>query len=72
MSDYSNDIETYQIDDQYLIGEDLLVAPIIYGQTQRKVYVPQGCWVDYWTGEAIGGGWHDVQTEDIPVYVKQQ
>ena len=71
VSDYSNDVETYQIDNEYLMGDDLLVAPIIYGENQRKVYIPQGCWADYWTGEKVENGWREVQTDRIPVYVKQ-
>ena len=71
VSDYSDDCETYQIDNQYLLGEDLLVAPIIYGENKRRVYIPKGCWIDYWTGEKVNNGWLEIQTEKIPVYIKQ-
>ncbi len=71
VSDYSDDVETYQIDDQYLLGDDLMVAPIIYGENQRKAYIPKGCWIDYWTGEAVAEGWMEIQTEKIPVFIKK-
>ena len=71
VSDYSKDEETYKIDDEYLFGDDLLVAPIIYGETSRKVYLPQGEWMDYWTGEPVENGWIEVNTSNIPVFVKK-
>jgi alpha-glucosidase (family GH31 glycosyl hydrolase) len=47
------------IDDQYLLGPDLLVAPVVReGVTERAVYLPAGAWTDYWTGaRATGPGW---------------
>lgn len=43
--------------DQYLFGDDLLVAPVVdRGATTKSVFFPPGRWVDWWTGEAIEGG----------------
>ena len=69
--DYTSDPEVGDIDDEYLFCEDLLVAPIAAntGNT-RKVYLPKGNWVDFFTGEAVVPGWHSVTTEGIPVYRK--
>jgi alpha-glucosidase (family GH31 glycosyl hydrolase) len=42
---------------QYLLGEYLLVAPVIVqGALTRKIYMPKGEWVNYWTGEHYTGG----------------
>lgn len=71
VSDYSKDEETYTIDDEYLLGDDLLVAPILYRQTERKVYLPQGEWVDYWTGLPVESGWFETSTANIPVFIKK-
>ncbi|TNE92392.1 MAG: hypothetical protein EP330_01695 [Deltaproteobacteria bacterium] len=56
---YPDDAETWNLDDQYLLGEDLLVAPILQtGLTERDVYLPEGTWFDVWTGEQLAGpGW---------------
>ncbi|HEX5997428.1 MAG TPA: TIM-barrel domain-containing protein [Jiangellales bacterium] len=41
---------------QYLLGDDLLVAPVVEpGAEQWEVYLPEGEWVDAWTGEGFGG-----------------
>lgn len=43
-------------DDQFLLGDDLLVAPLFAGQKERKVLLPEGVWHDFETGEAFPGG----------------
>ncbi len=60
--------------DQYLLGDDLLVAPMFAGVASRKVRLPKGNWCDYDTGEMVGNG----QTieikpalDKIPVYVRE-
>lgn len=69
--DYTEDAETYEIDNEYLFGEDLLVAPMTAEEDTRKVYLPAGEWIDYWTGEPVSCGWHEVVTENIPVYQRK-
>lgn len=47
-------------DDEYLIGDDLLVAPVIIdGERQRDIYLPQGQWRSYWNHAEVhdGGRW---------------
>jgi sulfoquinovosidase len=62
---YPDDRETFTIQDQYLYGADLMVAPVIEGGAiARKVYLPEGEWVHIWSGEHFGAGWHDV---DAPI-----
>ena len=68
--DYTSDPETYGIEDQYMLGDDLLIAPMTEKQDTRWVYLPEGEWKDFWTGEDKVCGWHQVSTENIPVYVK--
>jgi alpha-D-xyloside xylohydrolase len=46
-------------DDEYLLGDDLLVAPVTErGATTRDVSLPPGTWVDFWTGESHEGNQH--------------
>ena len=70
VSDYTDDKETYKIDDEYLIGKDLLVAPIAVGENSRTVYLPEGEWRDYFTGEIHQKGFFDLATNGIPVFEK--
>lgn len=44
-------------DDTFLLGDSLLVAPVVLrGKTTRDVMLPEGEWVDWWTGKAFTGG----------------
>jgi alpha-glucosidase len=54
--DHQYDPTVRDIDDEYLLGPDLLVAPVVEaGVTARHVYLPEGGWYDWHTGEAVGG-----------------
>ena len=70
VSDYTSDPETYNIDDEYLLCDNLLVAPIIVGKTEREVYLPEGNWRDYFTKNPVKSGKFTVRTDSIPVYEK--
>ena len=66
--DYTDDVQTYGIDDQYIFCDNLVVAPITADENKRRVYLPEGKWVDYWTKMPVDVGWFDVETENIPVF----
>jgi alpha-glucosidase (family GH31 glycosyl hydrolase) len=54
--EYPNDPRSATAEYQYLLGEYLLVAPVIEpGATTRRLYLPQGEWLNYWTGERYAG-----------------
>jgi alpha-glucosidase len=55
---HEHDRRTYAIQDAYLYGQDLLVAPVWQAvQDERPVYLPEGeTWVHVWTGETYDGG----------------
>ncbi|MFM7403523.1 MAG: alpha-glucosidase [Erythrobacter sp.] len=58
---YPDDRETFAIQDQYLYGMDLMLAPVIEaGAGARRVYLPADQWRHVWTGEDFAPGWHDV------------
>ena len=68
VSDYTNDPETYSIDDQYIFCDRLIVAPMTEADNDsRRVYLPEGKWVDFWTKKPVNSGWFEVNTENIPV-----
>ncbi|MDA0182093.1 glycoside hydrolase family 31 protein [Solirubrobacter phytolaccae] len=72
--DFQDDVTVRDLDDQYLLGPDLLVAPVTQpGMTARHVYLPAGDWHDWHTGERLEGGrWIVAATpmERIPLYAR--
>jgi len=71
--DFPSDPLCYQLEDQYLFGADLLVAPVLEADTQaRNVYLPAGAtWRDAWTDQVFTGGqWLTVQAplDRIPLF----
>jgi alpha-glucosidase len=56
--EYPGDVRASLVEDQYLVGSDLLVAPVLHeGRTSREVYFPQGeTWIDWWSGARHAGG----------------
>jgi sulfoquinovosidase len=62
---YPDDRETFTIQDQYLYGADLMVAPVIEeGAVMRDVYMPEDGWTHIWTGEYFKSGHHKI---DAPI-----
>ncbi|PWG78976.1 glycoside hydrolase family 31 protein [Pararcticibacter amylolyticus] len=54
--DYRKDANVYDIGDQYLFGNNLMVCPVTTkGAQTRTVYLPEGTWFDYWTGKKYAG-----------------
>jgi len=73
--DFASDPVCYQLEDQYLFGADLLVAPVLEADTHaRNVYLPTGAtWRDAWTDQVFSGGqWLSVQTplDRIPLFLR--
>ena len=69
---YPNDPVSWYIDDQYFCGENFLVCPVMNDSGVRNIYLPDGEWVDFWTGESHSGSqWlmQKVSTMDqLPVF----
>lgn len=72
---YENDPETYNLNGEFLVGENLLVAPVLeQGATKKMVYLPEGVWYDYWSGEKIPGQQYIIREAPIdlcPIYVRE-
>ncbi|EKQ51337.1 MULTISPECIES: glycoside hydrolase family 31 protein [unclassified Clostridium] len=72
---YQNDKKTYEINDEFLCGENILVAPVVeQGAKARMVYLPEGeIWIDYWTKEEYKGGQYIVRETPLdicPIFIK--
>lgn len=72
---YPKDMETYLVADQYLVGKDILVAPVVReSERKRSVYFPKGDdWRDFETGELYKGGTRqmvDAPLERLPVFIR--
>jgi alpha-D-xyloside xylohydrolase len=66
--EYPEDPTSWTIDDQYMFGSRLLVAPLFESAEARRVYLPPGEWVDYQTGRSYAGArWHEIKAGQIPV-----
>ena len=73
--DFEKDPLAVEIEDQFLFGPDLLVAPIThYKKRNREVYLPNGIdWTDVWTKETHLGGQKinaEAPIEQIPVFMR--
>ncbi len=72
--DNPEDSNTYDLEEQYMFGRSLLVAPVVQeGQTVKSVYLPEGEWIDFWHNALTPGGItkdYYVDVNSIPVYVK--
>lgn len=71
--DYPDEPSLQFIEDEYLIGDRMLVAPLFAGESERQIVLPSGEWHDFWTGHRIQGPTTisvSSSMEKIPVYVK--
>lgn len=59
---YEDDEKAYSVQDEYLLGRDLLVAPVCRaGEKQWKAYLPKDNWIHLWTGRKFEGGYAAVE-----------
>lgn len=72
--DFGDDLNVRSIDDEYMLGPDLLVAPMtLEDGTSRTVYLPAGTWYDFWDNTPYDGGRaFEVKApyDKIPVFVR--
>ena len=74
--DFPHDADAIAVDDQYMLGPDILVAPILFeGARGRSVYLPAGCrWVNAWSPKKLEGGQlisAEAPLDRIPIYVRE-
>ncbi|MDO4463912.1 MAG: alpha-xylosidase [Bacillota bacterium] len=72
--EFTEDKTCHYVDKQYMLGDNLLVAPIFNDQSLAEYYLPKGTWTNFFTGEEKeGAGWvretHSYLS--IPLMVKE-
>ena len=67
--EFPHDAGSWLVEDEYLFGSQILVAPMMENGTERNVYLPAGKWIDYQTGKIYEGGWHTIQIGNIPAII---
>jgi alpha-glucosidase len=71
---YQDDPTTYNLDDEFMVGDDLLVAPVLKPDVIRRlVYLPKGTWYDYWTNKKYAGETTisvEAPLETVPMFVR--
>jgi len=71
--EYPDDPVAVTVDYEYLLGPDVLVAPVMNPEGRTLVYLPEGEWRDWWTGEVSRGPAHirlEVPIERVPLYAR--
>ncbi len=72
--EYPDDKETYNLSDQFMFGDSLMIAPIYEpDKNKRMVYLPEGEWIDFWSEKTYQGGNYkiiDAPLDKMPIFVK--
>lgn len=72
--EYPNDAAVHRLGDQFLVGPDILVAPVLFpGHDRRLVYLPPGVWYHFWSDQRLEGGrWEifEAPLSQPPVFVR--
>ena len=72
---HPHDRQVWHIDDEYYFGDDFLVCPVMNTEDRRDIYLPNGAWLDFFTGERYEGGrWYygvECPLDRMPVFVRE-
>ena len=71
---HPHDRQVWHIDDEYYFGSEFLVAPVMTRDNCRDIYLPEGLWVNFFTGQRMEGGrWYyniEVPLDQMPVFAR--
>lgn len=72
--EFEKDLKVRNRNDQFMLGDRILVSPVLeQGAEEKLVYLPEGTWYDYWTGEKLIGGESYIRKAPLdvcPIFVK--
>ncbi|MBO6013803.1 MAG: alpha-xylosidase [Bacteroidales bacterium] len=71
---HPSDSTVWHIDDEYYFGDSFLVCPVMNSDNRRDIYLPEGEWIQFFTGERLTGSrWYkdvEVPLDLMPVFVR--
>ena len=67
--EFPDDQGAWLVEDEYMFGSQMLVAPLMESGTGRDVYLPRGKWIDYQTGRIYTGGYQHIEAGRIPAII---
>ena len=71
---HPHDRQCWHIDDEFYFGSEFLVCPVMNSENKRDIYLPEGLWVNFFTGERLEGGrWYydvEVPLDQMPVFAR--
>jgi len=72
--EYEDDINTWELNDEFMLGDRILISPVVtQGSRKKLVYLPKGEWIDYETDEVITGPRYfikDAPLDVCPIFIK--
>lgn len=71
--EFQEDPVAQRLDTQYMLGKEILVAPVFNSKGRKKVYLPEDTWYDYWTGEKHEGPKNldlELELDEFPIFVR--
>ena len=67
--EFPDDPGAWLVEDEYMFGSQMLVAPLLESGNSRTVYLPRGQWIDYQKGKVYVSGYQTIQAGSIPVII---
>ena len=67
--EFPDDPGAWLVEDQYMFGSQILVAPLLESGDSRTVYLPRGKWIDYQNGKVYEGGYQTIKVGEIPCVI---
>ena len=67
--EFPEDKGAWHVEDEYMFGSQMLVAPLIESGNSRDVYLPKGKWIDYQSGKVYDGGYQTIEAGKIPAII---
>ena len=67
--EFPDDPGAWLVEDEYMFGSQMLVAPLMESGSSRMVYLPRGKWIDYQSGKVYDGGYQTIEAGKIPAII---
>jgi len=67
--EFPEDPGAWLVEDEYMFGSQMLVAPLLESGNERMVYLPKGKWIDYQSGQVYEGGYQTIEAGKIPAII---